>query len=170
MSIIVCPLSFVETVCETRRPSHLLSLLDPGHIIPTPKGLGAGRHLRIGVHDICDETEGLIRPDESVVEQVVAFGRGWSGEAPLVVHCWAGVSRSSASAFTLACARNPHADERAIAAEMRRQSVHANPNRRIVALADDLLGRRGRMVDAVDAIGRAEMVVENRPFEITADW
>lgn len=170
MSIIVCPLSFVETVCETRRPSHLLTLLDPGHVIPTPKALGAGAHLKIGVHDICDETEGLIRPDETVVEQVVAFGRGWTGEAPIVVHCWAGISRSTASAFTLACERNPEADERAIAEEIRRRSVHATPNRRIVALADDLLGRRGRMVDAIDRIGRGEVAHESRPFEISANW
>jgi predicted protein tyrosine phosphatase len=170
MSIIVCPLSFVETVCETRRPSHLISLLDPGHVIPTPEGLGADAHLRIGVHDICDETDGLVCPDETVVEQVTAFGRDWTGEAPIVVHCWAGISRSTAAAFTLACERNPQADERAIAAQIRRRSAHANPNRRIVAVADDLLGRRGRMVDAVDAIGRGEVALESRPFEIAADW
>jgi predicted protein tyrosine phosphatase len=170
MTIIVCPLSHVERICEARRPSHLLSLLDPGHVIPSPAGLGAGAHLRIGVHDICDETEGLIRPDEAVVEEVIAFGRGWTAEAPIVVHCWAGISRSSASAFTLACARNPHADARAIAEEMRRQSPYATPNRRIVALADDLLGRGGRMVDAADAIGRGEAATEGRPFEIAADW
>lgn len=170
MSIIVCPLSFVELVCETRRPSHLISLLDPGHVVPTPRGLGSGAHLRIGVHDICDAAEGLICPDETVVAQVVAFGRGWTGEAPIVVHCWAGISRSTASAFTLACERNPEADERAIAAEIRRRSAHANPNRRIVALADDLLARRGRMVDAVEAIGRGEIALESRPFEIAANW
>ena len=170
MSIIVSPLSFVETVCETRRPSRLISLLDPGHVVPTPKGLGADAHLRIGVHDICEEAEGLICPDETVVEQAVAFGRDWTGEAPILVHCWAGVSRSTASAFTLACERNPEADERTIAAEIRRRSAHANPNRRMVALADDLLRRRGRMVDAVEAMGRGELARESRPFEITAAW
>jgi predicted protein tyrosine phosphatase len=168
MSIIVCPLSYVETVCEVRRPSHLLSLLDPGHVIPTPQGLGT--HLRIGVHDIAEETEGLICPDETVVEQIVAFGGAWEGSAPIVVHCWAGISRSSASAFTLACARNPDASAHEIAEEIRRRSPYASPNRRIVALADDLLVRRGRMVDAIDRIGRGEVATEGRPFEIAADW
>jgi predicted protein tyrosine phosphatase len=168
MSIIVCPLSYVETVCEARRPSHLISLLDPGHVIPTPTGLGP--HLRIGVHDIAEEAEGLICPDETVVEQVVAFGRTWEGAAPMVVHCWAGISRSGASAFTLACARNPDASPIEIAEEIRRRSRYASPNRRIVALADDLLGRRGRMVDAIDRIGRGEIAPEGRPYEIAADW
>lgn len=170
MSIIVCPLSYVETICELRRPSHLISLLDPGHLIPTPKGLPVGAHLRIGVHDICDETEGLTCPDEAVVDDLVGFGRNWTGQAPIVIHCWAGISRSTASAFTLACARNPAVDEREIAQEIRRRSVYATPNRRIVALADEHLGRQGRMVDAAAAIGRGEAAVESLPFEIAADW
>ena len=122
------------------------------------------------MHDICDAAEGLVCPDETVVEDLVAFGRDWTGQAPIVVHCWAGISRSTASAFTLACARNPDADERAIAEEIRRRSAYATPNRRIVALADDLLGRRGRMVDAAAAIGRGEIAFEGLPFEIAADW
>jgi predicted protein tyrosine phosphatase len=168
MSIIVCPLSYVEAVCADRGPSHLLSLLDPGHVIPTPQGLGS--HLRIGVHDIAEEAEGLVCPDEETVVQVVEFGRSWKGSAPIVVHCWAGISRSTASAFTLACARNPDASPHEIAEEIRRRSRYASPNRRIVALADDLLGRKGRMVDAVDRIGRGEIAHEGRPFEIAADW
>jgi predicted protein tyrosine phosphatase len=168
MSIIVCPLSYVETVCEARRPSHLISLLDPGHLIETPPGPGA--HLRIGVHDISEEAEGLVCPDEETVLKLVAFGRTWEGSAPIVVHCWAGISRSTASAFTLACARNPDASAHEIAEEIRRRSRFATPNRRIVALADDMLGRQGRMVDAIDRIGRGEIALEGRPFEIAADW
>jgi predicted protein tyrosine phosphatase len=172
MSIIVCPLSFVETVCERRRPSHLISLLDPGHVevIPTPGGLGAAAHLRLGVHDIAEEIEGYICPDETLVEQLVAFGRGWKGQAPIVIHCWAGISRSTASAYALACERNPDASAHEIAEAIRRASPYAYPNRRIVALADDLLGRRGRMVDAVERIGRGEVIVESVPFEFAADW
>jgi predicted protein tyrosine phosphatase len=105
-----------------------------------------------------------------MVHEVLAFGRDWSGEAPILVHCWAGISRSSASAFTLACARNPHADEHEIAREIRARSPHAAPNPRIVALADEILGRQGRMVSALAAIGPGEPATENTPFEIAADW
>lgn len=170
MSIIVCPLSHVEAICEARRPSHLISLLDPGHVIPTPGGLAERRHLRIGVHDISEAAEGLTCPDEAVVEDLIAFGRDWTGEAPIIVHCWAGISRSTAAAFTLACARNPEASARRIAEEIRLRSRYATPNRRIVAVADEILGRRGRMVDAVERIGRGEVALEGRPFEIAATW
>ena len=86
----------------------------------------------------------------------------------MVVHCWAGISRSTASAFAIACERDPHADELEIAMAMRRASPSAFPNRRIVALADDILERRGRMLDAVEAMGGNGMAVEGIPFELPA--
>ncbi len=85
----------------------------------------------------------------------------------MLIHCWAGISRSTASAFALACERSPDADERAIAQAMRAAAPHASPNRRIVALADDMLDRRGRMVDAVAAMGDYDWE-RARPFEFEA--
>ena len=46
------------------------------------------------------------------------------------------MARSTATAFTLACARNPDAGAQQIAEEIRLRSRYATPNRRIVALAD----------------------------------
>lgn len=170
MSIVICPLSLIQDMVDQRRPSHMITLLDPDHVIPTPRGLEPDRHLRLGVHDIVDETEGLVRADESLVADLVAFGAGWDERAPILIHCWAGISRSTASAFVLACERNPDADETLIAAEIRKRSATATPNRRIVTLADDLLGRRGRMVDAVDKIGRGVRAYEGLPFELPSRW
>jgi predicted protein tyrosine phosphatase len=51
---------------------------------------------------------------------------------------------------------------------MRRVSPHAFPNRRIVALADDILDRRGRMLEAVEAMGGNNFVLEGVPFELAA--
>lgn len=82
------------------------------------------------------------------------------------MHCWAGISRSTATAFLLACERNPDTPEIEVARALRLASVHAHPNRRIVALADDILGRRGRMVDAVEAIGPGHVVLESHPFDL----
>lgn len=170
MSIIVCPLSFVELVARTRRPSHVITLLDPDHEIPTPEGIAPARHLKLGCFDVPDESYGLTPPDEAVVRDAVAFGRDWTGDDPILVHCWAGISRSTATAFTLACERNPETPEADVARALRARSPFASPNRRIVALADDLLGRGGRMVDAVDAIGRGEPAMESRPFELPSRW
>ena len=165
MTIVVCPLSHVETVVRARAPSHMITLLDPSHELETPKGL-QGRHLRVGVNDICEPTEGLILADVAMVERLVEFGREWPGAAPLLVHCWAGISRSTATAFILACERNPEVEEARIARTLREASPTALPNRHFVALADDILGRRGRMVDAIAAIGPGQFYMEGQPFDL----
>lgn len=168
MTLIVSPLSQLQRVIAVRAPSHLVTLMDPASLIETPAGVAPERHLKLGVNDIVEAAEGRTCPDEGVVLRLVEFGRGWDGSRPLLVHCWAGISRSTAAAFALACARNPDAPELAIAQALRSASAKAHPNRRIVHLADDLLGRRGRMADAIEAIGPGEAAEENQPFDLPA--
>ena len=92
--------------------------------------------------------------------------RSWDRAAPLVVHCWAGISRSTAAAFVSVCALRPERDEREIAWAIRRASPTAMPNIRIVTFADAMLQRKGRMVAAVEAIGRGVECYEGHPFRL----
>jgi len=156
LTLIVCGLSEVERIIAARRPSHMITLLDPASMIETPAGLAAERHLRLGVNDIAEPMEGLTLPGQRAVADILAFGRAWDASAPMLVHCWAGVSRSTAAAFVIACERSAPGKEGDIARAMREAAPHATPNRRIVALADGMLGRQGRMVEAVEAIGIGE--------------
>lgn len=156
MTLIVCGLADLPKVIADRRPSHVVTLLGSDGMIATLPEFGNDRHLRLSVNDIAEAADGLVLADAEMIKNLLAFGRGWDEAAPMIVHCWAGISRSTASAFALACERSPHMDERAIALTMRRAAPHAYPNRRIVALADDILGRRGRMVDAVEAMGSTD--------------
>jgi predicted protein tyrosine phosphatase len=167
VQLIVCGLADVEPLIAARRPSHMISLLDPASMIATPPGLTAERHLRLGVNDISEPTEDMILPDAGVVQKILDFGATWDGRDPMLIHCWAGVSRSTATAFTLACERSPSADERTIALALRRAAPHAAPNRRIVSLADEMLGRRGRMVEALDAMGDYDLAAPG-PFDFPA--
>jgi predicted protein tyrosine phosphatase len=166
MVLIVSPLSRLPEVIAARAPSHLVSLLPPDEMIGTPPSFASERHLRLEMHDISAPMAGLIVPDASMVEQILDFGRGWDAADPMLVHCWAGVSRSTATAFAIACERDPQADELEIALTMRRASPSAFPNRRIVALADDILGRQGRMLEAVEAMGGNAFVIEGVPFDL----
>jgi predicted protein tyrosine phosphatase len=168
MVLIVSPLRRLPEVIAQRSPSHLITLLGPEEMIPTPAGIHPERHLRLGVHDIAMPEAGLTAPDAGTVERILDFVCGWSGETPMLVHCFAGISRSTATAFVIACERNPAADELEIALKIRRASPSAFPNRRIVALADDILDRRGRMLEAVEAMGGNNFVVEGEPFELAA--
>jgi predicted protein tyrosine phosphatase len=168
MVLVVTPLRLLPQVLAERAPSHLITLLSPAELIDTPAGFDPRRHLRLGVHDIEFSEPGFVVPDARMVEQVLAFAQDWDARAPMVVHCWAGISRSTASAFAIACARNPQADELGIALAMRRASSSAFPNRRIVALADDILDRRGRMLEAVEAMGGNGFATEAVPFDLAA--
>lgn len=167
-AIIVCPLSHIPEVAATRRPSHLLTLLDPGHQVPTPQPVAPERHLRIDINDIADPAEGLILPCVEHLETILRFGEGWDASRPLLIHCWAGVSRSTAAALMIACARNPEVSEHRIAQAMRRASPTAYPNRLMIALADDMLGRGGRLVAAREAMGASFVDLIGQPFELPA--
>jgi predicted protein tyrosine phosphatase len=68
-----------------------------------------------------------------------------------------------------ACALKPERSEDDIARALRQASPIATPNRRIVAVADEILGRRGRMVDAVERIGRGREAFEGVPFRLTLE-
>ena len=170
MKIIISSLQDVPTLVRMARPSHLISLLDPESMIPTPKGIAAERHLKVGVNDIGQPEEGLIHPTAETVEQILQFGRGWEPFEPMLVHCWAGISRSSATAFILACERAPDVPEREIAERLRRASAAATPNPLMVQLADDMLSRGGRMVEAVRAIGPGTYTYPNPPYELAVKF
>jgi predicted protein tyrosine phosphatase len=128
---------------------------------------GAERHLRLGVQDIVDAAAGDSPPAPNHVLQLLEFGRSWNaGPAPLLVHCWAGISRSTAAAFILACDKAGRGAEATLAKILRERAAHAAPNRLMVQIGDDLLGRNGKMVDAVDTIGRGSIAAEGQLFEL----
>ena len=111
---------------------------------------------------------GLVVPCESHVDELIQFALDWDKKAPLLIHCWAGISRSTAAAFISLCALNPDTDEHALARALRRASPTAYPNRRLVTLADSVLSRQGRMSQAVEHIGRGQLAEEGQVFSLPA--
>jgi predicted protein tyrosine phosphatase len=143
----------------------MITLLSPEHMIETPGGMEPARHLRLGLNDVADAGASEMPPSASHVDTLIAFGRTWDGDAPMLVHCWAGVSRSMAAAYILLCDRLGPGNERDIAQAMRRRAPHAYPNPLMVKLADRALGRDGRMVVAAEMIGRGVIVSEGECVE-----
>jgi predicted protein tyrosine phosphatase len=86
----------------------------------------------------------------------------------MLIHCYAGISRSTAAAFIALCALNPDQPEELIASDLRRSSDTASPNLRFVLLADSVLGRGGRMVEAVKGMGVCVRASECIPFKLSA--
>jgi predicted protein tyrosine phosphatase len=163
--ILVTPLSGIHNAISGYRPSHMVTLLSPEHMIETPSGIAAARHLRIGMNDVADAAASEVPPSASHVDELVAFGRAWDAKDPMLVHCWAGVSRSMAAAYILLCDRLGPWSETDIAQAMRRRAPHAYPNPLMVKLADTALGRDGRMIAATGMIGRGRIVDEGECVE-----
>ena len=163
--ILITPLSAVPEAIRSHAPSHIVTLLSAQYMIETPAGFAADRHLCLSVHDIADPQADQA-PARAHVERLLEFGRGWDAQAPMLVHCWAGVSRSTASAYAILCDRAGPGTERDIARRLRERAPHAQPNRLIVRLADEALGRDGAMVRAVDEMGSGVMVTEGYPVEM----
>ena len=162
----VCSLARLHDTVETTGALHVVTLLKDTDRVERPRSIVPANHLILGMDDISSPMDGHIIPCGEHVTRLIEFVHGWDRAKPMVVHCYAGISRSTAGAFVAACALNPRRDEMAIAHELRRLSATATPNIRIVTLADQMLGRDGRMVAAIDAIGRGEMAYEGVPFRL----
>jgi len=162
----VCSLARLHETVEDTGARHVVSLIGDEAKIDRPAAVEAENHLWLRLHDISAPLDGYIMPHEAHVADLLSFVRRWDRRAPLVVHCFAGISRSTASAFASVCALNPRRDEESIALALRRASPTATPNIRIVSLADRLLGRDGRMVAAIETIGRGVMAAEAEPFRL----
>jgi predicted protein tyrosine phosphatase len=164
--IIVTSLREAEAQLAARGARHAISILSPETPHPAFESLSKDSHLRLTFHDVVEDTPGLEGPQPRDVERLLGFLREWDRAAPLLIHCWAGISRSTAAAYTAMCLFRPEADERELAWELRQASASATPNRLIVAQADAALGRGGRMASAIAAIGRGADAFEGRPFTV----
>ena len=162
----VCSLARLHATVDETGARHIVTLLRLTDRVERPSHIAPQNHLVLAVDDIAAPMDGYTAPGQEHVEQLIAFVGQWDRSAPLVVHCYAGISRSTAAAFTAACALNPQRDEQQIAWQIRRASRTAQPNARIVSIADRLLKRGGRMVRAVETIGPAEAAAEGHPFRL----
>ncbi len=105
------------------RPFDLLTLLSPAASERDWSGLARERHVELTFHDIVEVTPDLIAPDADVVDAILQFGRGSIADRPMLIHCWAGISRSSAAAYAIALRSCNPGYEAVIADELRKRSL-----------------------------------------------
>ena len=154
----VCSLARLYATVDETGARHIVTLLLLTDRVERPRHIAPENHLVLAVDDIAMPMEGYTVPAQEHVERLIDFVGQWDRASPMVVHCWAGISRSTAGAYVTACALNPQRDELQIAQAIRHASRTAQPNARIVSIADNLLRRDGRMVRAIETkIGRAHV-------------
>lgn len=167
--IYVCSLARIAETVSQSGAERLLSLLAAGTDVDRPPSILAGNHLHLSMHDIAEAQEGMTLPDETHMRDILDFAERWDRRKPMVVHCYAGISRSTASAYIIAAALAPRRDEFELARTLRGLSPSATPNPRLIALADRMLGRQNRMVEAIRDIGRGADAYEGTPFVLKID-
>ncbi|MEP9366037.1 tyrosine phosphatase family protein [Xanthobacter sp. VNH20] len=162
----VCSLAKLHETVEATGARHVITLIGRETLLTRPNNVDATNHLFLSINDIVSEVEGMVTPGEGHMRDLLDFVRSWPREAPLVIHCYAGVSRSTAAAYVTLCALLPHRDEFELAVRLRAASPTATPNAKIVSLGDAALNRNGRMIRAISAIGRGRDCMAGEPFEL----
>ncbi len=134
--------------------THALSILDPDY--PDPPLFGGFQGLTRTVlrfHDAIEGLPGQILPQRAHVEEILSFGAGLKAAAEgagahLLVHCHAGISRSTAAMTTLLAQLSPERSADDILQHVVDIRAKAWPNLRMIESADDLLNRKGTLVAA----------------------
>ncbi|CDN91322.1 tyrosine phosphatase family protein [Agrobacterium tumefaciens] len=164
-AIVVSPLSRIAEMAVKHKAREMVTLIAKEQRFHRPAVIAAERHLTLVMNDIAFKGTGdLIAPDDAHVQKLIDFAREWDQSAPLLIHCWMGVSRSPAAAVIAALSLNADQDEMALALSLRAASPYATPNARIITIGDRLLGRDGRLIKAIKAIGRGADTDGNVPF------
>lgn len=167
--IVVCPLRLLPQVVQEAGAADVVSVVNAHLMPPTPPGIDPVRHLKLPMSEgDRAQDSGSPHPHIAAIARLIEYARAWDQKAPLVVHCFSGLNRSPAAAYIILCALNPDVPEVLLAHRLRMASETAAPNRQMVVLADQLLGRSGRMTLALDAIGYGQPAAEARPFTLAA--
>ncbi|RAU22963.1 protein-tyrosine-phosphatase [Paramagnetospirillum kuznetsovii] len=152
-------LPFPLTICGVdelpdhagRGVSHVLTILDPGTPDPEHFGeFGPHKRTRWDFHDIVNTQDGQQHPTEHNVRAILDYGTALQDEPVnhLLIHCFMGISRSTATAVILMAQANPGREAEAFE-HLRDIRPYSWPNSRMIAMADSLLDRKGALVAAM---------------------
>lgn len=165
-TILVCPLSKLSKTLDQSGAKRVISLLSIDTQFERPKNIAQDDHLILRFNDITEPRDGLVAPSEMHILSLIEFAAGWDWSTPLLVHCWAGISRSPAAAAIIALALDASRDDKALAVKLRDLSGSITPNIMMIDIADRMLHRDGQFSKAVRSIGRGEEAFEGNAFRL----
>lgn len=162
----VCGLNVIDETLAKTGAQYLVSIINEDMMPDTPSTIKAENHLKLSFNDIAVPTNGFVTAQSSDIEKLIDFLKIWDQQAPILFHCWAGVSRSTAGAYIAANFVKGSGAEQELAQNLRFAAPFATPNRLVIKLADDFLSRKGAMINAINNIGRGSFVHGGIPFKL----
>ena len=104
----VCSLARLHATVEATGAQHVVTLLKHTDRVERPRSVAPANHLILGMDDITVPMDGYTIPCDEHVTALITFVRSWERAKPLVLHCYAGISRSTwsvcLSSVTTCCA------------------------------------------------------------------
>jgi predicted protein tyrosine phosphatase len=100
---------------------------------------------------------GTVVPQPEHVADILSFGRQLSAHTHLLVHCHAGVSRSTAAMTLILAQAVPDVPADRIFGEVLRIRPQAWPNLRMLEFGDAMLARRGELAAAAAGVYRRQL-------------
>ena len=136
--------------------THLLSILDPGYPVPDPFGAYDDHHrLDLRFHDVLAHSPHTEKPTEQIIHDILDFGQAFmpkpdaKEQTHLLIHCYMGISRSTAAMTILLAQHFPEATGDEIFARIREIRPIAWPNSLMIKMADRIIGQNGTLLDAL---------------------
>ena len=143
----ICDLTTVSSI-DLSQYSGVITIEEPD--TDDPFRTDVVPQLVLQFHDIDMTMLGYVEPEPEHIQQALTFAR--ETDRSLLVHCRAGVSRSTAIALAIAADRLGAGNERQACVWLRETYPQAQPNRLVVFSADEVLRRRQALVKAATRI------------------
>jgi predicted protein tyrosine phosphatase len=157
MDYYVCSRQHVAKTTSKVGATHVLSLLDPG-VRPFLHPRTDRKNWRLFLFEDCiNETE-TNAPTKDTVENILAWGKGLPADAIVLVHCEAGVSRSTAAALALMVQERGREKIDECLDLLLERRPEACPNPLITKWADEILGCDGHLHAAAEEVASGKIL------------
>ena len=137
--------------------THVISIWDPvwqgrdNHESQIRRKLGDATRVHFAYFDdIPVPMDDRVAATPEQIQEILAFGATANDRSSILIHCWAGVSRSTAVAYAVLCQAAGPGNEKECLSHLRKIRPQAVPNSLIVTLAEVVLNRKGAMFSAYD--------------------
>lgn len=156
--VIISSLAGAAQAYDRHKPARVISIVSEEDAAPSFPGLAADRHLRLYfARESCAQS--ISKAARERADEIIRFLKDAAPHEDILVHCSRGVSRSTAAAYIILCLGAAPGEEAALANALRRAAPFADPCPLLVSYADDILGRGGRMVEAIGDLPEPSSVI-----------